>query len=88
MASAWSFSAPVSVTPGPINIDWGPDARPRIAVDGSGHLIVTYATFQDQRFNGRAFYTRSTDNGASFAAPQPLTPLRWMAGQLNPARYE
>ena len=42
-----TFSAPVSVTPGPINIDWGPDARPRIAVDGSGHLIVTYATFQD-----------------------------------------
>ena len=68
-----TFSAAVSVTPGPINIDWGPDARPRIAVDGAGHLIVTYAIFQDQRFNGRAFFTRSTDNGASFAPPQPLT---------------
>src|SRR5436853_6044614 len=35
-----SFSAAVSVTPGPINLDWGPDARPRIVVDGAGHLIV------------------------------------------------
>ena len=68
-----SFSAPVSVTPGPINIDWGPDARPRIAVDHAGNLIVTYAIFQDQRFNGRAFFTRSTDNGATFVPPQPLT---------------
>src|SRR5262249_59602859 len=61
------------VTPEPINIDWGPDARPRIVVDPAGHLIVTYAIFQDKRFNGRAFFTRSTDNGASFATPQPLT---------------
>ena len=68
-----SFVDPVSVTPGPISIDWGPDARPRIAVDPAGRLIVTWAIFQDQRFNGRAFFTRSTDNGASFAAPQPLT---------------
>jgi hypothetical protein len=68
-----TFSDAVPVTPGPINIDWGPDARPRIVVDAVGRPIVTYAIFQDQRFNGRAFYTRSTDNGASFAAPQPLT---------------
>ena len=68
-----TFSAAVPVTPEPINIDWGPDARPRIVVDPAGHLIVTYAIFQDQRFNGRAFFTRSTDNGASFATPQPLT---------------
>ena len=68
-----SFSAPVSVTPGPVNIDWGPDARPHIAVDREGRVIVTFAVFQDQRFNGRSFFTRSTDTGATFAPPQPLT---------------
>jgi len=68
-----SFSAPVAVTPEPTNLDWGPDARPHIAVDPKGNLIVTFAIFQDQRFNGRAFFSRSTDNGASFSRPQPLT---------------
>ena len=68
-----SFSAPVAVTPEPANLDWGPDARPHIAVDPKGNLVVTFAIFQDQRFNGRAFVSRSTDNGASFSRPQPLT---------------
>jgi hypothetical protein len=68
-----SFSAPVAVTLEPTNLDWGPDARPHIAVDPKGNLIVTFAIFQDQRFNGRAFFSRSTDNGASFSRPEPLT---------------
>src|SRR6266852_1512073 len=54
-----SFSAPVAVTPEPMNLDWGPDARARIAVDPKGGLVVTFAIFQDKRFNGRAFSTRS-----------------------------
>lgn len=68
-----TFSAPVSVTPGPINIDWGPDSRPQIAIDRTGGLIVTYAIFKDKRFNGRVYYTRSADHGASFAKPHPIT---------------
>ena len=61
-----TFSAPVAVTPEPMNLDWGPDARARIAVDPKGGLVVTFAIFQDKNFNGRAFFARSTDNGASF----------------------
>jgi hypothetical protein len=68
-----SFSAPVAVTPQPMNLDWGPDARARIAVDPKGGVVVTFAIFQDKRFNGRAFSARSSDNGASFTRPQPLT---------------
>jgi len=68
-----TFSSPVSVAPGPINVDWGPDSRPQIVVDRDGHLIVTYAIFQDKRFNGRVYYTRSTDGGLSFAPPRPIT---------------
>ncbi|MGZ3339963.1 MAG: sialidase family protein, partial [Reyranella sp.] len=68
-----TFSAPVAVTAEPMNLDWGPDARARIAVDPKGGVVVTFAIFQDKRFNGRAFSARSSDNGASFTRPQPLT---------------
>jgi hypothetical protein len=68
-----TFSKPVAVTPESMNLDWGPDARPHIALDAKGDLIVTFAIFQDKRFNGRAFFARSTDGGASFSKPQPLT---------------
>ncbi|MFO1079391.1 MAG: exo-alpha-sialidase [Reyranellaceae bacterium] len=68
-----TFAPTVAVTPQPLNLDWGPDARPHIAVDQRGDVIVTFALFQDKRFNGRAYFARSSDGGASFAAPQPLT---------------
>ncbi len=38
-----------------------------------GGLIVTFAIFQDKNFNGRAFFARSKDNGASFTPPRPIT---------------
>lgn len=69
-----SFSPPTSVTAQPINIDWGPDSRPQIVVDRAGRLTVSYAIFQDKRFNGRVYVARSDDGGRSFAAPQPITP--------------
>jgi hypothetical protein len=68
-----TFSPPIVVTPEPMNLDWGPDARARIAVDPKGGLIVTFGTFQDKNFNGRAYFARSTDNGASFTRPRPIT---------------
>lgn len=68
-----TFGLPVSATPGPIDVDWGPDSRPQIAIDRDGHVIVTYAVFKDKRFNGRVYYTRSTDGGMSFAPPRPIT---------------
>jgi len=69
-----TFSVPVSVTADPINIDWGPDSRPQLALDKTGALVLTYAIFQDKRFNGRVYATRSTDGGMSFAPPVPVTP--------------
>ena len=68
-----TFTTPVAVTPEPLNLDWGPDARARIAVDPKGVAIVTFAIFQDKNFNGRAFHARSTDNGATFSKPLPVT---------------
>ncbi len=68
-----SFTLPVPTTAQPIEADWGPDSRPQIAVDGTGNIVVSWAIFQDKRFNGRVYWARSTDNGASFAGQQPVT---------------
>jgi hypothetical protein len=68
-----TFSSPVMVTPEPMNLDWGPDARARIAVDPKGGLVVTFGIFQDKNFNGRAYFARSTDGGATFTRPRPIT---------------
>ena len=38
-----------------MNLDWGPDARARIIVDPKGQLVVTFGTFRDTHFNGRAY---------------------------------
>jgi hypothetical protein len=69
-----SFEPDVSVSPQPLNMDWGPDSRPQIAIGKDGSLLVSYAIFQDKKFNGRVFTTRSTDGGHSFAAAVPITP--------------
>ena len=68
-----TFAVPVTVTPEPMNLDWGPDARARIVVDPKGQLVATFGTFQDKNFNGRAFFARSSDGGASFTKPRPIT---------------
>jgi hypothetical protein len=68
-----SFSPPVAVTPEPRELDWGPDARPKLAVDRDGRVFVAFAVFKDKAFNGQVFYTRSLDRGRSFAPPVPIT---------------
>ena len=68
-----TLSAPVQVTKEKLNLDWGPDARPKIAVNGSGGIALAFSTFRDKAFNGQVFSTRSTDNGRSFEALKPIT---------------
>jgi hypothetical protein len=68
-----NFAPAVAVTRTPARIDNGPDARAKIAIDGAGHIHVGYAVFQDDRYNGRVYVSRSTDGGASFAEPHPIT---------------
>ena len=57
-------------------LDWGPDARPKLVVTADGTAVLAYATFRDDDFNGEVFTTRSTDGGASFAPPQPITDVQ------------
>jgi hypothetical protein len=69
-----SFSAPVLVTNGPLDLDWGPDSRPKIVIDRNGGIALAFSIFKDKAFNGQVLYTRSADGGQSFAALQPITP--------------
>ncbi|UGY14768.1 sialidase family protein [Bradyrhizobium septentrionale] len=68
-----SFSAPLQVTPERLNLDWGPDARPKLAVDAKGNIALAFSTFRDQAFNGQVLTTRSSDGGRSFDPPKPIT---------------
>jgi hypothetical protein len=68
-----TFSPPVAVNPEPVDLDWGPDSRPSIAVDNDGRVFVAFARFKDEKYNGQVLYSRSTDGGRSFAASAPIT---------------
>ncbi|UZE47400.1 sialidase family protein [Rhodopseudomonas sp. P2A-2r] len=68
-----SFSPPVAVSKETLNLDWGPDARPKIAVDRDGRIAVAFSTFRDKAFNGQVFNARSVDGGQSFTALLPIT---------------
>jgi hypothetical protein len=71
--SGQSFSTPVAVTKERLNLDWGPDARPKIVVDREGRISVAFSIFRDKAFNGQVLYTRSIDGGKSFVELQPIT---------------
>jgi hypothetical protein len=68
-----TISPPAQVTQGTFDLDWGPDARPKIAFDRKGDIAVAFSTFRDKAFNGEVFFSRSSDGGKSFAAPRPIT---------------
>lgn len=68
-----SFSTPVQVTKVRLNLDWGPDARPKIVVARDGGIALAFSIFRDKAFNGQVLYTRSTDGGQSFAELRPIT---------------
>jgi hypothetical protein len=68
-----TFNSPAAVNPDPMELDWGPDARPKIAVDEQGRVFVAFAIFRDKNFNGQVLLARSTDEGSSFEASVPIT---------------
>jgi hypothetical protein len=68
-----SVSTPVLVTKERLNLDWGPDARPKIVVDRKGGIALAFSIFRDKAFNGQVLYTRSTDGGKTFSELRPIT---------------
>ncbi|HWB48605.1 MAG TPA: sialidase family protein [Stellaceae bacterium] len=77
-----TFGAAVAVNAEPAKLDSGPDARPKIVVDSGGAIDIAYAVFQDEHYDGRVYFSRSEDQGAHFAAAQPIT------GDTTSQRFE
>lgn len=59
-------------TPG-AQLDLGADARPQIAVDESGTVVVAWGVFKDKEYNARVMLARSHDRGRQFGAPVSLS---------------
>jgi hypothetical protein len=68
-----TFTTPVAVTKQRLNLDWGPDARPKLVVDRKGGIAVAFSIFRDEAFNGEVLTTRSDDGGQTFAPIKPIT---------------
>ena len=66
-----SFSEPVTLPTAELPLDNGPDARPKIAIGPDQRLVVTFAA-RDDKYNGHAFITQSTDGGKTFSPPAPI----------------
>lgn len=69
-----TFSKPVAVVDRPLELDWGPDARPKMVVDRHNRIAIAFSIFRDKNFNGEVMSTRSVDGGHSFSKPEPITP--------------
>ena len=54
-------------------LDTGPDARPQLVGDSTGHLVVAYGFFRDKNWNAQVNVSRSTDAGKSFSVPTPIS---------------
>lgn len=67
-----TFEPAIDITGAALQLDWGPDSRPKIAVDAQGAITLAYAVFKDKAFNGQVFVTRAGD-GKTFDTPRPVT---------------
>ncbi len=67
-----TFSAPVEIGRHGARLDTGSDARPQIAIDARGRIVVAYAFFKDERWNAQVLVSTSAD-GRQFSAPRPIS---------------
>jgi hypothetical protein len=63
-----SWSAPAPIDPA-MSADAAVDLTPRVATDGQGTWIVSYSS---RVGDSDAVFVRSTDDGATWSAPQPI----------------
>lgn len=68
-----TFGPPVAATPSPVQLDTGGDARPQMVVDLKGRVVVSYAVMVGDKYVGRIMVAHSTDGGATFSRPSPIS---------------
>lgn len=75
-----SYSEPVVVNPVAEDAEHNGENRPKILVDGSGIIYVSWTLKTSPRFTGEIRFSRSTDGGASFEAPRTINDDNLFAG--------
>lgn len=75
------FSAPVVIGRYGARLDASVEARPQLAVDGKGHVVVAYSVFKDEKWNAEVWVSIS-DDGRTFSPPRSLS--RDLASQRFP----
>lgn len=68
-----SFAPAIAVNPRPETIDANGEARPAVAADGRGRVVVAYAIRSDKGYAGTLMLARSADGGRTFAPPRRVT---------------
>jgi len=69
-----SWTLPLRIADITAGFDGGGDARPQIAADATGRVLVAYDTFKDQHWNAEIWLARSSDGGVHFGAPSVFEP--------------
>ena len=67
-----SYSDPVAVNPVAEDAEHNGENRPKIIVDESGTIFVSWTLKTSPRFTGEIRFSRSIDNGKSFEAPRTI----------------
>ena len=64
-----SFEAAIRVAEHGKSLDTGGDARPQIAIDAQGRIVIAYAFFKDSNWNAQVNTVVSENQGKSFSRP-------------------
>jgi len=68
------WTLPVRVGDAGAAFDGGGDARPQVASDAAGHVLIAYDTFKDDSWNAQIWLASSADGGVHFDAPRVFEP--------------
>ncbi|MDA0686999.1 MAG: sialidase family protein [Proteobacteria bacterium] len=75
-----SYSKPVAVNSVAEDAEHNGENRPKILVDDTGVIYVSWTLKTSPRFTGEIRFSRSLDNGASFEAPRTINDDKLFAG--------
>jgi hypothetical protein len=68
-----TFTHAVRVNSSAVHLDDGPDERPQIVVNRQGGVVVGFATFRNDEFDGEVFVAQSGDHGSTFTRPVQIS---------------
>ncbi|WP_345798306.1 sialidase family protein [Castellaniella sp. MT123] len=69
-----SWTLPLMIGDAREGFDGGGDARPQLAANAKGSVLIAYDTFKDQNWNAEIWLASSVDGGTHFDTPRVFEP--------------